>query len=435
MPIRQNQSWLLSLKLSLAFLLVSFLVDEASLKIYFQVCLLIFFIAFFTISLRRFSCFEPSLFFLLLFAAYFFVGGFNYSSLPFFDVSYKYEMCAVIFIAGFSIPMILFKESKAKVYKVEYASITLCLILLLFGPLNWAVIGGVPVFMGEDARRSANAVVAVLFQTGWVLSIYLTYSCFALDRGMTRKLMLFISSLYALLLFFSGYRTPLLIGIMLWIFLYFSTAEDKRSTALRLFLIGAGLLVIINLISVIRVFTEYGYDGLYKVSSLFNFGDGSLFFYLLFPLISNLKESALNFQLITATSFSFGGGEYFFANILSILPGYDMGYGSLYNKLTLAESDRTKTASLVAPGYIFLGYSGVFISAVFLGAIAALISRIKTTLFFCGCFGVNSLYFSFLAAWIHTGIIFQPGNYLLFFLLGLIFIGLKIIRKGSRHAF
>lgn len=412
-----NRMWFqIFLMLSISILFLA-LIDEGYIKVVAQLLLisLLFLVSVYAFNQER--IFEPDVFFLLSFILYFLMGGFNFSWLPFVEIDYVHELTCMIFLIGFAIPMSFYKPLKLSYFFISDLSVFICFLLLCFGPLGWISVGGIPIFMGEDARRETSAIMAIIFQTGWLVAIYLHINSIIFKQNNRRKILNFLIILYVCALFMSAYRTPLLIGLLVYLFLFFSGSKNKKSDSIKLFFIAFSFLIFINLISMLRVFTEYGSDGLHSLSEKFDSQNSSIQ-YITIPLIANFKESALNYQSIRASAFDYGYGGYFMSNLLTILPNESTGYGTIYNKLTNAETNRTKTATLVAPGYIFSGKVGVFFSGLTFALFGLFLTFFsKSSTFYGGPFALTALYYAFLSIWIHTGIILQPGNYLVFFLL------------------
>jgi hypothetical protein len=409
-----NRLWLqIFLIMSFSMLFLAF-IDDEYMKITTQIVLITLL---FVISIQAYireRIFEPDIFFLLSLLLYFLMGGLNFSWLPFIEVDYVHELTCLIFLIGFSIPMIFYKPLKLSYFFISDLSVFIGFCLFVLGPLGWIGVGGIPLLMGEDARRGTSAIMAVLFQTGWILALYLHVNSVVYDQVNRRGILNVLLALYVVALFLSAYRTPLLIGLLVYLFLFFSCSKKKRRDSVKLFLAAILFLVVTNLMSMLRVYTEYGIDGVHSLSEKLDTKTSSIQ-YISIPLISNFKESALNYQSIRNSGFYYGHGSYFISNLLSILPGESTGYGTTYNKLSYAETNRTKTATIVAPGYIFGGEIGVFLSGFMFALLSVMLTFFsKNSSLYGGSFALSALYYAFLSIWIHTGIIMQPGNYLVF---------------------
>lgn len=416
MKAKVNKYWTQSLALSSALLLTSVILGsmEARIDKITNQLLLISYLIFSTVaSIKSKKLLKPDTFFIQALSIYTLISGINLSETSIFPIiDSQNEQLSILFILFFSLGMAIYSEPIA-LDANKKKSILIPLILSTCAPLSWAQLGNIPIFMGEDGRRDANPILYLGLIFGWLVTCAILYPRIKCTSSKIERANLTASALaYAILLLASGYRTPLFSGILVIAFYY--TNQNNKKISIKTILTLLGSFALINMIFVFRIYSEYGAAGIDKYSERAGIKDSN---YLEIALIYNFKESSSNFQTIrnNEKNTSPGLGQYFLENIATILPGHSQGYGATYNKLTYAETERTKTATIIAPGYIDFGTLGVALLGFTLGLAQSYLSliaknkpKLKSDIFF-----TSSILFSFYAIWIHTGIIFQPANYLI----------------------
>ncbi|TKE90501.1 oligosaccharide repeat unit polymerase [Vibrio sp. F12] len=353
---------------------------------------------------------HPTAVFKVLLSVYLLIGGLNLiPDLKEIDENnLKYMF---LFLAGFDFILIFslcgYRSESLSLERSTLILRGLILFSIFLFLLDVFATRGIPGLMGEDARTGGITIAKILLQLNFILVAMITFS-------LPSKKNIFIFALIGILIFLEGFRTPLIQAAIIAVFILAAKNIKSMKSLLKITVVVSIVFMLVNSLSLIRTYFEYGEAAIMANLARAGMGD-SLLLAPLNVIVFNLKESPLNFQLIRDFHTTYGEGHYFLSNITSIYGGgYSYGYN--YNLLTFADTDRTRTATILAPFYVDFGEMGILIGGLILSLINFFFMRFARKSFLH-----MSLYLywsSSLIIWIHNGMIFQWGNILI--MLGLV---------------
>jgi len=396
--------------------------DLAELKSFFQIILIFCFIVYNIHIIKCKLFFQPLSFLVNLTTIYFLIGGNNWIERG-ATVDFNNEFFVLIYLSflllccniGFYLGG--FRKKKKSNYKVDYRVVKIVtysgIIAIL---LDFIFIGGIPIFSGNAIRGASMPLFRLFFLLGGFSSIILFHKY-------KKKKLVFI---FILLAVASGYRTFVLVYsfyIFIYIMNYLRFSLFKKVLYM---ILGFCFFISINLLKLYRDISEFG--EMQYLSILKEEGLSEDYIYLS-PILHTVREGPQIFQKIRNSNFEFGNGTYFLENLSTILPGEQRGYGSIFNDITNAPTDNTKTATIVGAFYIENGIFSIILIASFLGCIIGYLFQqyynSKKSLF---KFIAYSYFISFLAIWTHGGSPLSPTFLLSSFLFHIVLKRVNLAR-------
>lgn len=395
----------------ISFLLSSFIhtvlpLSQEESKILFQLSLFISIVLFMLACLYKHTIFKPLELLVLITACYFLAGGVNWierGRLVDYYNEYLVLIYLVVLLFSVNIGYFLYhkrtSDSKNRSHNLFFLY---CVIFLglIFISLDWIIMGGVPLFFGNEIRHESQPI----FRLGYLAGLFSTLLLFHKNRNY-----LFIL-LYLILAILSGYRTFVLVYMLAFFHYIFNFLTITRFKKVVIVFSGLGLFFMINTIKLYRDIQEFGLD---EYIEILNSEGLSKEYLYLSPVIHTVREGPQIFQRLRDSNKQFGYGGYFIENISTILPGDQRGYGLIYNELTNAPTNNTKTGTILGAYYIDGGILSIIIFTIFSGFLIGLLSRVHKEERSIESFFHYSIYVCFLTIWTHGGSPYTPTFFLL----------------------
>lgn len=350
--------------------------------------------------------FNPRSIFCITFLLHGLIGGANLIARGAFVDHYN-ESLYLLFYGFYSLSYITFGSfySKAYLFKTVYPShilkcnravVVVNIVGLMGMAINWILLGGVPIFHGEEFRFGTNSYLLLTFYVG------LVFSFVAFKLGNRKYLLIYI--IFAVL---NNYRAAPMYIFAIIIVYHLVLADYSKKTKFYLTFSSIFSFVAINLIAFFRDLEYYGFDK-YLSIAVEQVSSSNVYILPFLPILYNLIEGPQVFQQVRDNlNNNFGYGSYYLETISTFLPGKQRSYGDIFNNITLAPTENTKTATLLGGFYIEGGYLAIVLFSIIIGCTIRYSYKlaINTKDIYVQLIFVN--YFVWLILWIHTGQIFS----------------------------
>ncbi|TYB75070.1 hypothetical protein [Bizionia algoritergicola] len=380
-------------------------------KIFGQILIVINLLLFFRTFKKK--IFEPYLFVPFITLLYGYLGGINFIKRGAY-VDYVNELYFMLFVFCIMLSYTLLSFSTVKKEKTfvlsrlftDSSAIIISKIIIVSGFLSilidWIQIGGIPIFISSDARMESKPILRLVF----LISIFFSYYNILLKANRKNIIIL---SLFIISAILSGYRTTIFF-ILLIVFFKVSKSRFFKvhfKKAIFLFLL---MFFFLNLLKLYRDVNKYGMDHyryiMYKEQLPQKY-------FLVSPILHTIKEGPQIFQQIRdQIGDNYGGGTYFLEHISTILPGKQRNYGQVYNNITKAITDNTKTGTILSPFYIDFGVLGICLLGIILGILNFYFNLKEKSSKYYNV--ILMFVISFEITWIHGGAPFSPTFILAF---------------------
>ena len=362
------------------------------------------------------NIFEPYLFVPFITLLYGFLGGINFIKRGVY-IDYINEIYFMLFVFFMMLTYTLLSFSTIKKKKTivlsrlfrDRAAIFISNSIIVLGFLSilidWILIGGVPILISSDARMESKPLLRLLF----LIAIFFSYYKILL-RSNRRNII--ILSLFIISAILSGYRTTIFF-ILLIVFFKATKSRYFKVHFKKIMVLFLLMFFFLNLLKLYRDVNKYGIDHYEYIMDREKLPQK---YFLVSPIIHTVKEGPQIFQQIrNQIGDNYGGGKYFMEHISTILPGQQRNYGQIYNNITNAVTNNTKTGTILSPFYIDFGVIGICFLGMILGSINFYLNLKEKSSKYINV--ILMFVISFEITWIHGGAPFSPTFLLAFFFL------------------